>query len=136
MGGVMKITNFKPVLAVALFGVALFVSACVSTPTGGSKGGWPIGKDTSTSRYHRTVEQVVAATRFVLTHNGKLLVDNSVDNTFKARINERDVWVKVAKVDAKTTELVIMARTSVKGDIILATDLDKQIALQLTTVSP
>ena len=135
MWGVMKITNLKPVLAVALFGVALFVSACVSTPTGDSKAGWPIGKDTSTSRYPRSVEQVTAAARFVLSHNGKLLMDNSVDNTFKARINERDVRVKVTKVDAKTTELVIMARGST-GDIILATDLDKQIALQLTTVNP
>jgi hypothetical protein len=136
MGGVMKITHFKPVLAVALFGAALFVSACVSTPTGESKGGWPIGKDTSTSRYPRSVDQVVEAARFVLKHNGKLLRDNSVDNTFIAKINERDVYVKVTKVDAKTTELVIMARGSMAGDIILATDLDKQIALQLTTVSP
>jgi hypothetical protein len=130
----MKITNFKPVLAVALFGLALFVSACVSTPIGGSKFGWP-GKE-SISRYSRSVEQVVTATRFVLTHNGKLLVDNSVDNTFKAKINEHDVFVKVTKVDAKTTELVIMARGSIGADIILATDLDKQIALQLTTVTP
>lgn len=135
MGGVMKITNFKPVLAVALFGLALFVSACVSTPTGGSKFGWPIGKDSLTRRYPRSVEQVTAATRFVLSHNGKLAVDNAVDNSFRAKINEHDVWAKVTKVDAKTTELVVMARGGA-GDIDLASSMVEQIALQLTTVSP
>ena len=136
MGGVMKITNFKPVLAVALFALAVFVSGCRSTPTGGSTIAWPIGKDTRTSRYPRTVEQVATAARYVLTHNGKLSVDNSVDNTFRAKVNERNVWVKVTKVDAKTTELVVMARGSMGADIDLAAELDKQIALQLTTVSP
>ncbi len=135
MGGVMKITNFKPVLAVALFGLALFVSGCVSTPTGGSKFAlWPNGKGTRTCRYPRSVEQVVTATRYVLTHNGKLSVDNTVDNSFQAKINERDVWVKVTKVDATTTQLVVMARTSVGADVYLAAEIDKQIALQLTVI--
>jgi len=135
MGGVMKITNFKPVLAVALLGLALFASACVSTPTGDSKFGWPIGKDSLTRRYPRSVEQVTAATRFVLSHNGKLSRDNAVDNSFIAKINEHDVWAKVTKVDAKTTELVVMARGGA-GDIDLASSMVEQIALQLTTVSP
>ena len=132
MGGVMKITNFKPVLAAALFGLALFASACVSTPTGDSKFGWPIGKDSLTRRYPRSAGQLATATRYVLTRNGKLLVDNSVDNTFKAKVNERDVWVKITKVDDKTTQLVVKVRTSVGADIDLAAELDKQIALQLT----
>jgi hypothetical protein len=132
MGGAMKITNFKPVLAAALSALALFVSGCVSTPDGHSKAGIPFFyKDTLTRQYPRSVEQLVAATRAVFTRNGKLSVDNSVDNTFKAKINEHDVWVKITKVDDKTTQLVIMVRGNFIGDIDLAHDLDKQIALQL-----
>jgi hypothetical protein len=134
MGGAMKITNFKPVLAVAFFALALFVSGCVSTPIGGSKIGWPFSKDTRTSIYPRSVEQLVTASRVVLTRLGKLSVDNSVDNTFVAKINEHDVWVRVTKVDAKTTELVVMARSTLGADINLAAEIDKQIALQLTVI--
>ena len=128
----MKITNFKSVLAAALCAAALLVSGCVSTPTGGTKAGVPFVKDTLTRRYQRSVEQLVTASRIVLTRNGKLSVDNSVNNTFVAKVNERTVWVKVTKVDDKTTELVVMVRTRLGADIDLAAELDKQIALQLT----
>jgi len=128
----MKITYLKPVLAAALSAVTLFVSGCVPTPDGHWDHGIPwVCKDTSTSRYPRTVEQVAAATRVVLARNGHLSVDNAVNNQFKAKVNERDVWVKITKVDDKITELVIMVRTAMTGDIYLATELDKQIALQL-----
>jgi hypothetical protein len=134
-GDAMKITYLKPVLAAALCSAALsaaalFVSGCVSTPAGGTTFGLP-SKGTSTARYPRTVEQVVTATRIVLSRNGKVSVDNVIDNSYKAKINERDVWVKITKVDDKITQLVIMVRGNLTGDIDLAHDLDKQIALQL-----
>ena len=133
MVDMMKMKNFKSVFAAAaLSAAALFVSGCVSTPDGHTKAGVPFLKDTLTRRYPRPVGQLVTATRYVLTRNGKLLVDNSVDNTFKAKVNERDVWVKITKVDDKTTELVVKVRTSMGADIDLAAELDKQIALQLT----
>ena len=59
-------------------------------------------------------------------------MDNAVDNSFHAKVNERDVWVKITKVDDKVTELVIMVRHGLGADIDLAAELDKQIALQLT----
>jgi hypothetical protein len=128
----MKITNFKPVFAAALSALALFVSGCVTTPTGHSRAVVPGFKSTLTRRYPRSVEQLVAATRVVLTRNGHLSVDNVVDNTFQARVNERDVWVKITKVDDKITQLVIMVRKGLGADIDLAAELDKQFALQLT----
>jgi maltose-binding protein MalE len=131
MVGMMKMKNLKTVFAVALSALALFVSGCVSTPDGHSKFGVP-WKDKLIRRYQRPVEQLAAATRIVLTRNGKLLVDNSVDNTFKAKVNEHDVWVKITKVDDKTTQLVVMVRAGIGADIDLAAELDKQIALQLT----
>jgi hypothetical protein len=129
----MKITNFKPVLAAALSASALFVGGCVHTDTGDSSFAWPFtADDTITARYERTAQQVTEATRYVLGHDGKLLVDNVVDNSFKAKINERTVYVKVSKVDEKVTQVQIQARVSGKGDLHLDADLDKQIALQLT----
>jgi hypothetical protein len=132
MGSVMKITNLKPILAAALSALALLVSGCVSTPTSQPKVGVPFLKDTITASYPRTVEQLVAATRVVLTRLGKLSVDNSVDNTFRAKVNERDVWVQAIKVDAKTTQLTVKVRSGLGADIALAAEIDKQIALQLT----
>jgi len=133
MAGVMKTNNFKSILAAALSALVLLGTSCVSTPDNHSKFGIPwVYKDTLQSRYTRSVEQVAAATRFVLNRNGRLLVDNAVDHTFKAKVNERTVWVKITKVDEKTTELQIMVRTAMGADIALASELDKQIALQLT----
>lgn len=129
MVGVMK-NNFKSVFAAALSALTLFVSGCVSTPNGHTTFGVP-WKDTLTRRYQRSVEQLAAATRFVLKSNGRLLEDNSVNNSFVAKVNERNVWVRITKVDDKTTELVVMVRSRMGADIDLAAELDKQIALQL-----
>jgi hypothetical protein len=73
----------------------------------------------------------------VLKRNGKLLVDNVVENTFQAQVNQRNVWVKVAAVDPKVTAVYVQVRGNFGGDIYLASELSKQIALQLTvTPSP
>lgn len=130
---VMKMNNFKSLLVAALSAVALLGTSCVSTPDNHSKFGVPwVYKDTLVRRYPRTVEQVSAATRVVLSRNGKLVMDNAIDNTFKAMINERSVWAKVTKVDEKTTQLEVMVRTAMGADIDLASEQVTQIALQLT----
>ena len=118
-------------VALVLSGLTLVVPGCVSTEDGHTQAGvwW---KDKLVRRYPRSAEQLVAAARVVLTRNGKLLVDNSIDNTLKAKVNERTVYVKITKVDEKTTELAIQVRTRMGADIDLAAELDKQIALQLT----
>jgi hypothetical protein len=67
----------------------------------------------------------------VLNRNGKLLVDNAVNNTFQARVNQRNVWVRVADVDGKVTQVTVQARSSMGGDVELAAEISKQIALQL-----
>ncbi|HUD49173.1 MAG TPA: DUF3568 family protein [Candidatus Baltobacteraceae bacterium] len=106
-------------------------AGCVGTEDGHSTGGDPFSKDTITSRYEKPVQPLSDATRQVLTRNGKLLVDNSVNNTFKARINQRNVWVKVSDVDGKVSEVSVQARGSMGGDVDLAAEISKQIALQL-----
>jgi hypothetical protein len=130
---VMKMNNFKSLLVAALSAVALLGTSCVSTPDNHSKFGVPwVYKDTIHSQYPRTVEQATTATRFVLNRNGKILSDDAVDNTLKAKVNEHSVWVKISKVDEKTCAVEVMVRTAMGADIALASELDKQIALQLT----
>jgi hypothetical protein len=55
--------------------------------------------------------------REVLKRNGKLLVDNVVDNTFQAKVNQRNVWVKVADLDPKVTAVYVQVRGPFGGDI-------------------
>lgn len=106
-------------------------SGCVGTQDGHTTGGDPFSKDTIVSRYEKPLQPLAAATRVVLNRNGKVLVDNAVNNTFRARINQRNVWVKVANVDGKVTQVTVQARGSMGGDVDLAAELSKQIALQL-----
>ena len=106
-------------------------SGCVGTQDGHSTGGDPFAKDTITSRYEKPVQPLSNATRVVLNRNGKLLVDNAVNNTFQARVNQRNVWVRVADIDGKVTQVTVQARSSMGGDVELAAEISKQIALQL-----
>jgi hypothetical protein len=111
--------------------VLVCVSGCVGTEDGHSAAGLPFTKDTITSRYERPAPALASATRVVLNRNGKMLVDNSVDNTFEAKVNQRTVWVKVTDLDGKVTQVSVQARNGATGDVDLAAELSKQIALQL-----
>ena len=106
-------------------------SGCVGTEDGHSTAGDPFSKDSITSRYEKPVQPLAEATRVVLNRNGKMIVDNSVNTTFEARINQRNVWVRVADVDGKVSQVTVQARGSMGGDVDLAAELSKQIALQL-----
>jgi hypothetical protein len=122
--------RIKLLFSLALSAVLALASGCVGTETGHTTAGFP-SKDTITSRYEKPVALLANATRVVLNRNGKLLVDNVVDNTFEARVNQRKVWVKVADLDGKITVVSVQARGDMGGDIDLAAELSKQIALQL-----
>lgn len=127
----MKIKAFS-ILVLAVTSVVL-LPGCVSTPDGHYVAGMPLTHDRIVSRYARTVAQLTAATRTVLNRNGKILVDNAVNNAFEAKVNQRTVWVKVTAVDSRTTEVVVQARGSVAGDVDLAAEISKQIGMMLMT---
>ena len=126
--------KFPGFLAVAGL-VGLLLAGCIGTQDGHSAAGVPFSKDRIVSRYEKPTPQLAAATRVVLNRNGKLLVDNSVNNTFQARVNERNVWVKISDVDGKVTEVVVQARGAVAGDVDLAAELSKQIGMELMAQS-
>ena len=85
----MNSTNMKIKFLSALVCAAALVcvSGCVGTQDGHTTGGDPFSKDTIVSRYEKPVQPLAAAARVVLNRNGKLVVDNVVNNTFQARVN-------------------------------------------------
>jgi hypothetical protein len=115
----------------ALAACLVLLPGCVGTEDGHSVAGWPITKDRIVSRYARPVAQLAAATRVVLNRNGKLLVDNAVNNTFEAKINQHTVWVKVADVDGRISEVTVQARGNFAGDVDTAAEISKQIGMML-----
>ena len=123
--------RIKILFSLALSTVLVLVAGCVGTETGGGTAGIPT-KDTITDHYERPVPVLVNAAREVLKRNGKMLVDNVANNTFQAKVNQRNVWVKVVAVDPKVSAVFVQARGPFGGDIYLASELSKQIALQLT----
>ena len=123
--------RIKLLYSLGLCAALALCSGCVSTETGKPVAGVPFTKDTIISRYEKPVPPLLTATRVVLKRNGKMLVDNVVNNTFQAKVNQRNVWVKVAAVDPKITSVFVQARGPMGGDIDLAAEISKQIALQL-----
>lgn len=96
------------------------------------KAGVPFSKDKIVSRYERSVPQIVAAAREVLKRNGPIEADDTAGNSLHAKINQRNVWVKVSQVDDIVSEVVVQARTKAGGgDVDLASEISKQIGIQL-----
>ncbi|HWD20276.1 MAG TPA: hypothetical protein VHB20_13460 [Verrucomicrobiae bacterium] len=125
----MKMKFLASLALAGALGAAL--PGCVGTPDGHSKAGVPFTKDTITSRYEKPAAQLASAARVVLNRNGKLSLDNSINNTFQARVDQRDVWVKVTDLDGKVTEVVVQARGRATGDVDLAAEISKQIGMEL-----
>ena len=117
---------FSAILAAGAF------TGCYSTPDGRSRMGTPFVKDTFESRYQRSVEQILAASREVLSHNGTLTLENRINNTLEARIDTRVVTVKVDEVEPGISRVLVQARSKARQpDLDLAAEIDKQIALRL-----
>jgi hypothetical protein len=120
--------------SIALLAVlmAFATSGCRSTPDGRMKAGVPFVKDTIESRYQRTVPQIFKAAREVLAQNGTLTSENTINNTLEAKVDTRTVIVTVDEVEPGVTRIRTQARTkSGGGDIDLAAEIDKQVALRL-----
>ena len=117
----------------ALSTCLVLLPGCIGTEDGHSVAGVPFTKDRFVSRYARPVAQLAAATRTVLNRNGKLLVDNSVNNTFQAKINQHSVWVKIADVDGRISEVTVQARGNMAGDADTAAEIKTQIGMMLMT---
>ena len=128
----------KTKIFAALTGVIIVATGCVQTVNDRHTAAVPFVKDKVEGRYERSVDQVFAAAKEVLTINGTVLRDTSLlggTNTVRVlegKVNQRTVWMRVEGIDPKITSVLVQARTTAGGtDIALVHELDKQIALKL-----
>ncbi len=116
----------------AIGALAVFVSGCVTTVDGHKRAAVPFVKDKIVSRYQRPVAQIFAAAKKVLEENGKLNSLDTLNNSLTAKVDTRTIWVKIIEVDPTVSEVLVQVRKRSGGtDIDLASQIDKQIALQL-----
>ena len=113
-------------------GLAVLIAGCVNTVDGRKNAGVPFVKDKIEGSYQRPLPKVFAAAKEVLSFNGQLTGENTINNSLEAKVNTRTVWVRVDKLDEKVTHVIVQAR--MKGgaaDVDLAHEIEKQIALKL-----
>ncbi len=128
----------KKTIFAVLAGAAIVLTGCVKTVSDTHTFASTWGKDTISGRYNRTVDQVYRASVAVVQANGVLTKEYIPhDNTnsvrqLEAKVNQRNVWIRVEAVDASTTQVDVQARGTWGGtDINLVHELEKEIALQL-----
>ena len=119
--------------------MALLAAGCISTVSGTKTPALSIGNDSFSGRYERSPDQVYQAAVTVLNHNGVLITEyipHDTTNSMRSmygKVNSMNVWISVAPVDPKITEVTVQARSSRVGfrDQELVHELEKEIALQL-----
>ena len=123
--------NFVAALALLTAVVAL-TPGCYTTMDDRSKVGAPFKKDKISGTYERNVDEVQAAARKVLQFNGTILSDDVVNRLLSAKIDTRNVYVKLVELEPTVTQVTVQARTKGGGaDVDLAAEIEKQIALNL-----
>lgn len=119
---------------ISMLGLTFLGTGCYSTVEGNSKAGVPFARDSVVSRYERSIPQMVAVVKGVLIRNGQLVGDNTIAQTLHAKVDGRDIWVKFEDVDGHVTQMTVQARTGGgRADLDLAIELDRQIAVTLTS---
>jgi hypothetical protein len=127
----MKKNVFALLVAICLGAV---LSGCVNTVDGRSRPGMPMTTDTKESSYERPVDQIFAAAKDVLKLNGTLVSENTINHSLEAKVDTRTVWVAVEEIQPKVSRVRVQARTKGgRGDIDLASEIDKQIYGKLIT---
>ena len=130
----------KTKMLVVLLGGLVLVAGCVSTVNDRSTAAWPLVKDKFEGRYQRSPAQVYAAAVEVIKLNGAIARESIISpgtnqvRTIEAKVNGRNVWVRIEAVDTNITSVTVQVRTKGGGsDLELTQELQKQIAVQLAT---
>ncbi len=109
-----------------------FTAGCYSTVDGRKHAGKPFSRDRIESRYERPAEDLFAAAKDVLLFNGNLTSENTVARTLEAKVDNNTVWVQVEDVEPDIARVYVQVRKrSGGGNLVLASEIDKQIALQV-----
>ncbi len=131
--------NMKTKIFLAFLGAAIITAGCVGTVSGTKTGALLPNRDQVQGRYQRSVDQVYQAAVQVIQNDGVMVTEyipHDTTNTVRAlrgKVNQRNVWIRVAAETPQVTQVTVQARTGVGGDVDLAHELEKEIALKLTT---
>jgi len=111
---------------------------CVETVTNKEALGVPWVRDYFEGKYERSVDQVFDAAKNVLGRAGTLVSESTLHGqtntvkTIEAKVNQRNVYVRVQSVTPAITSLAVQARHPAgASDTSLAHQLEKDIALAL-----
>jgi len=133
--------KMKILAAFAGVGMVLLATGCISTVSGTKTPAMSFGEDSFSGRYERSPDQVYQAAVTVLNNTGVLITEfiphdttNSVRSLY-GKVNKCNVWIRVAPVDPKITEVTVQARTpGGLRDQDLVHEVEKEIALQLQSM--
>lgn len=123
----------------AFLGTAIITSGCVGTVSGTKATSLVPNRDQVEGRYQRSVDQVYQAAVQVIQTDGVLVTEfipHDTTNTVRAlqgKVNQRNVFIRVGAESPQVTQIIVEARTKVGGDVDLAHELEKEIALKLST---
>ncbi len=124
--------KMKTLAGLAMGCLLVAVTGCYSTVEGGKRAGIPFLKDTIEGRYERPADQAFAAAKKVLEYNGTVRGESAVGKTLEAKVDTRSVWVRIEEFQPGLTRVTVQARTKGGGgDVALAAEIEKQIALEL-----
>jgi hypothetical protein len=122
--------------ALAAIGGAVITAGCVHTVSDTQTAGI-YSPDTIVGRYDRPFDDVYKAAVQVVSQDGILVTEHIPHDTtntvrsLEGKINGDKIFIQVEAVDPQITQVTVQARTSMVGDRQEASELDKEIALQL-----
>ena len=132
----------KTKIFAAFAGIALLTAGCISTVSGTRTPAVTFSQDRVRGYYQRPMDQVYQASVAVVQNNGVIVTEfipHDTTNTVRslqAKVDRKNVWVSVEAVDPNKpiTLVTVQVRSPMGvGDIDLAHELDKEIALKLAS---
>ena len=129
----------KTKIFAVLAGIAMVGAGCVGTVSGTKTAALVPNRDQVQGRYQRSIDQVYQAAVQVVQTDGVLVKEfiphdtTNIVRSLQAKVNQRNVWIRVAAETPQITQVTVQARTGTGGDVDLAHQLEKEIALRLTT---
>lgn len=128
----------KTKILLALAALAVVTAGCVTTVSDTKVFGNPVGRDSMSTLYRRSVNDVYGAAVKVVNNDGTLLTEyipHDTTNTVRAfmgKVNQNKVWVRVEAVQPRLTQITVEARTKWDNpNLDLAAELETEVALQL-----
>ena len=130
--------NMKMKILAGLGGLIIIVATgCVSTVSGTHTGAYSLSRDRVEGRYQRSLDQVYQAAVQVVQTDGVLVQEfiphdtTNVVRSLQAKVNKHNVWIRVTAETPQITQITVQARSGTSGDVDLAHELEKEVALRL-----